>query len=238
MEHIAFASIESLIDEQLIKLGKDFATIKQILEHRKIYSTLGLTANMSQNDILAKLKPHLGQAFRLHQASRRNYLVRNQSNTELVLNSVNKQTHPKTIAQWSQFLPLTKTALIEIVNNLISTQQISVNFNAALTARLIPVAVKTVPILPPTPVINIEDDSIAFRAAYDAVRGNKDTVRIHKIRELLGWTVERFNTTLEKLRADYKIDVNLGNPSYLTSKEIENSYVDPLGTLYVSLSWR
>ncbi|MCI0526980.1 MAG: hypothetical protein L0Y56_05930, partial [Nitrospira sp.] len=63
-------------------------------------------------------------------------------------------------------------------------------------------------------------------------------VRIHRIRELLNWTRERFDRVLMDLMADYIIELHGGDPSILTEQEIRNSFMDENGMLYITLTWR
>jgi hypothetical protein len=83
-----------------------------------------------------------------------------------------------------------------------------------------------------------DDDKRAFHNAYMTVGSGRDFVRIHRVREQLGWLTERFNATLEQLAADYKIELHGGDPSRLSKEELDNSYRDNYGQQYITLSWR
>lgn len=237
MENIDSASVQDVIDQHLTKFGRDFATLRQILDNRALLKILDIKTSTPQHAVVANLQSYLGSRFRVYQIGKKNYIGRNQADKDLVLNAIFAQPNPKTLKQWSQYLPLTKPSLLETVNNLLIAGQISVSFNASMTARLIPVStVVTVPLAElSTPQAG---DMEALRAAYDKIRGGKDMVRIHKIREYLNWSVARFDEVLATLRADYQIDLHLGDPSRLTSDEVKNSYIDPHGMLYIGLSWR
>ncbi len=65
-----------------------------------------------------------------------------------------------------------------------------------------------------------------------------DFVRIHRVREHLGWSDERFDAVLETLRADYTIELHGGDPSMLTPNQRAASYQDPSGPMFITLSWR
>lgn len=238
MENTDSALIQDLIDQHLTKFGKDFATLRQILDNRALLKILALKTSTPQHAVITNLQSYLGSRFRVYQIGKKNYIGRNQADKDLVLKAIVAQSNPKTLKQWSQYLPLTKPSLLEAVNNLLVTGQISVSFNASMTARLIPVST-VVTVMPPAELSTPQEgDMEAFRAAYDKIRGGKDIVRIHKIREYLNWSVARFNEVLATLRADYQIDLHLGDPSRLTSDEVKNSYIDPHGMLYIGLSWR
>lgn len=237
MENIDSASIQDIIDQHLTKFGRDFATLRQILDNRALLKILDIKTITPQHTVITTLQSYLGSRFRLYQIGKKNYIGRNQLDKDLVLNAILAQSNPKTLKQWSQYLPLTKPSLLEVVNNLLITGQISVSFNASMMARLIPVST-VVTVLPAELSTPQEGDIKAFRAAYDKIRGGKDIVRIHKIRESLNWSAARFDEVLATLRADYQIDLHLGDPSRLTSDEVKNSYIDPHGMLYIGLSWR
>ena len=65
-----------------------------------------------------------------------------------------------------------------------------------------------------------------------------DFVRIHQVREQLGWPDDRFRAALEALRADYTIELHGGDPSVLTPQQRLSSYEDPHGQMFITLSWR
>lgn len=63
-------------------------------------------------------------------------------------------------------------------------------------------------------------------------------VPIAHVRRALGWPVERFNRCLEELRRDLALELHVGTPSDYPGEDIESSYVEPDGTLYLTMSWR
>ncbi len=66
----------------------------------------------------------------------------------------------------------------------------------------------------------------------------RDFVRIHRLREYLGWTDAHFSAVLERLRAAYTIELHGGDPSVLTPEERSACYEDPSGQVFITVSWR
>jgi Arc/MetJ-type ribon-helix-helix transcriptional regulator len=75
-----------------------------------------------------------------------------------------------------------------------------------------------------------------FQAAYTSLRSGRDEVEIHRLRHLLGWSVERFDAMVEQLRAECQVALHVGDASDLSDEERRYSY-EVNGQLYVSLSW-
>ena len=76
-----------------------------------------------------------------------------------------------------------------------------------------------------------------FHNAYRSLRGGQDRVDIHRLRRLLNWPTDRFDTCLEQLRADSQVALHVGDPSALSEQEKQHSY-KVNGQLYLSLSWQ
>ncbi len=81
-------------------------------------------------------------------------------------------------------------------------------------------------------------DEELFYEAYLAIGKGRDFVRIHRIRERLGWGEERFDGVLIDLARKFEIELHGGDPSSMTKEEIRGSYVDGTGWLYIAVSRR
>ena len=81
-------------------------------------------------------------------------------------------------------------------------------------------------------------DAQRFYEAYRAIGQGRDFVRIHRIREALGWPREDFDGLLDTLAAAYHIELHGGNPGSLSPEQLEGSYRDAHGRLYLTVSWR
>ena len=77
-----------------------------------------------------------------------------------------------------------------------------------------------------------------WRAAYNAVGKGEGFVRLHRIREALGWPRDEFDRVLATLVAGYHVELHGGDPSALSAAELANSYQDARGALYLTVSWR
>jgi hypothetical protein len=76
-----------------------------------------------------------------------------------------------------------------------------------------------------------------FHNAYTSLRSKHERVEIHRLRRLLNWPTGRFDTLLEKLRADSQVALHVDDPSGLGEEEKRHSY-EVNGQLYLSLSWQ
>jgi len=90
---------------------------------------------------------------------------------------------------------------------------------------------------PPTPMSTPQARQ-QWRAAYDAIGKGEGFVRLHRIREALGWPRDEFDRVLETLVAGYHVELHGGDPSRLSPSEIADSYQDSRGALYLTVSWR
>ena len=76
-----------------------------------------------------------------------------------------------------------------------------------------------------------------FQAAYRSIAKRHDWVAIHRLRQLLPWPPERFDTVLEGLRADHHVELESPESSELSPQAIQESY-HVHGHLYGRLRWR
>ena len=76
-----------------------------------------------------------------------------------------------------------------------------------------------------------------FRAAYDSQRPSPDGVPIHRLRRLLQWPRERFDTVLEALRAAQAIDLESLPAQTFDTQATHDSY-HVHGQCYGHLRWR
>ena len=113
--------------------------------------------------------------------------------------------------------------------------------NAALREALaawLTVREQQVGFQPPPPAVPPARDAAAFQAAYQTVGQGGDFVRIHRLREALGWSHAAFDRVLAMLAAAYYIELHGGDPGSMTAEDLEGSYRDAHGTLYLTVSWR
>lgn len=82
------------------------------------------------------------------------------------------------------------------------------------------------------------DDRTTFKNAYTTVGEGRGFVRIHRLREHLGWSRARFDRVLNGLSTSHTIEFHGGDPSRMTEDELYDSYQDEHGTLMLTMSWR
>ena len=76
-----------------------------------------------------------------------------------------------------------------------------------------------------------------FQVAYRSVAKRHDWVDIHRLRQLLPWPRERFDTVLEGLRADHQVELESAECDALDAQAVQDSY-HVHGHLYSRLRWR
>jgi len=93
---------------------------------------------------------------------------------------------------------------------------------------------------PPAGSMDLRDsDRAAFRHAYEQLNSKGwGFVPIHQMRATLGWSKDRFDAAVATLRAELAVELQVGNPADYQEVEIESSYAEPDGTLFLTMSWR
>lgn len=240
MDTDRLVDVEQLVLALLQKQGKDYLTVKQVVAGlpsapRK---RLGLRASQPVAALLRQLTPHLGQRLHVYKGSRSSYIGRNLSPEELIVGRI-RQRPGISSKQLGTQLPLMKKPYLTALNALLKTGAVVCTLRDNHTPCLMLVGAQ-VPLPETTSVESVEsgDDRLAFKAVYDEVGQGSDFVRIHRLREALEWTRERFERVLMDLMGDYTVELHGGDPSLLTAADLHNSYTDEHGTLFMTLSWR
>ena len=76
-----------------------------------------------------------------------------------------------------------------------------------------------------------------FQTAYESFTKNHDWVAIHRLRQLLPWPRERFDTVVQALRADHQVELDSAELGEMSDQAILDSY-HVHGQLYGQLRWR
>lgn len=232
--------VEQLVLALLQKQGKDYLTVKQVVAGLPSAprQRLGLRASQPVAALLRQLTPHLGQRLHVYKGSRSSYIGRNLSPEELIVGRI-RQRPGISSKQLGTQLPLMKKPYLTALNALLKTGAVVCTLRDNHTPCLMLVGAQ-VPLPETTSVESVEsgDDRLAFKAVYDEVGQGSDFVRIHRLREALEWTRERFERVLMDLMGDYTVELHGGDPSLLTAADLHNSYTDEHGTLFMTLSWR
>lgn len=82
-------------------------------------------------------------------------------------------------------------------------------------------------------------DSQAIDEAYARLDATgRGYVPIARVRRAVNWSRERFDGALEALRRSLAIELHVGTPSDFSADDVLDSYTEPDGTLYLTMSWR
>jgi hypothetical protein len=243
----ADVDVQGAVLELLSKEKKDYVTLNVVRRNlpMKVLRELNLTRKTPLTDFLKKLRPYLGKALREYQGPRTTFIGYSKSLEDLVYDHVNRSSGVS-FKQLANALPMKKPAFLETLSSLTGTGRVLCRFRQRDSMPLFHVPEAPPAFAPPktekpakeAPASKGEDDRALFKQAYDQVGKGRGFVRIHRLREKLGWSRERFDSLLLELRNDYTIQLHGGDPSALTEEEIRDSFMDEKGMLFITLTWR
>lgn len=243
------SNVAERIAQFLREKGKDYLTINQIrdglpTEERE---RLGFTKQTKADKVLGKLKPLLGTDLQVYRGSRYAYIGFRQPLAVIIFNAVAAKPG-KTAGQLAQVLPMVKKEFIQNLNRLLADGDLICRLNQRYTPYLDPPARGRVTAPAPRAAVakeepeppsqDIESDRVAFKVAYDAIGSGRSFVRIHRVREHLGWSRERFDALLVALAHRGTLKLHQGDPSDLTENDVRASWEDEHGFLYITFTWR
>lgn len=229
------SDIEKMVSDLLKKKKKDYLTVTQIRDGLPalLLKHFGIVKKKSgATDVLKKLKPYLGSTIWEYRGARTAYIGFNMPTEKLILNKIRQSPglSPKNLAK---NLPVSKKDFISNLNKLLEAGTVVCTFNESYSVVL-NISGRTELAMPET---GHPDARLAFRTAYNEISKGNGLVRIHRIRESLGWPEGRFDSVLKDLMSDYTIELHGGDPSTLTEQEIKDSYTDENGVLYINVTW-
>jgi len=178
--------------------------------------------------ILLKKKPARGKDIL--------YLAYKLPHEEYVRESLQTQKKAFTLKTIAGDVPITLADCISVFNRMLHAGQLLVTkiddkFNIT-GVQLASARTST------TSPITDQDDCHLFRAAFEKLDRGRIFVRICNMRRELGWSEERFNAVLRKLRADGTIQLHAGDVSTLTEEDVHLSYTDENNLFYATLTWK
>lgn len=230
-------SIEEEITKLLKKRGRMFMTLTQLRDRlpMRVIRQLGhkdKKVNVSQ--VRASLLPYLGGELREFKGPRSRCIGLNLDDSDLVLRMIQEKPGLSS-KRLRQLLPLVNAEFMVAFNSLHRTGRIL--FALDETSH-IPCSIAT----SSTPPQVVEGDTWMdqwnqFKKAYEEVAQGKRFVRIHQIRQRLLWSPEIFNGVLRRLRDDYDVQLQGGDPALMTPAEIEDSFIDEHGRLRLTITW-
>jgi len=235
MNKDSLPEIETQISNILNAKGKKFLTVNQVKNFLSAESLrhFKLSKKASASKVLFALGPNLGSSLTAIKGPRSVYIGFNMTAEQMILDFINDRPGIST-KQLGNKLPLLKKYYISALNNLIKKGIVCCTVNDLHKPKLELFQDKKDMLQKENTTI---DKKSAFKSAYNEIGKGRNFVRIHRIREYLNWPDLEFNKVLEELMADYIIELHGGDPSSLTEEQINNSFTDKKGFLYITLTW-
>ncbi|MDM8537715.1 hypothetical protein QUF70_13235 [Desulfobacterales bacterium HSG17] len=232
MEKESLPEIENQVSNILNTKGKKFLSVNQIRNFLsvKYLKQIKLTKKSSSSETLKALTPYLGKSLRTFKGPR-SVSIGFDIPIENIISEFIEINPGISTKQLGNKLPLLKKEYIPVLNILIRKGIVCCIVNDLHKPKLELFQDKK-EMLQKQSIADENkaiDKPLAFKAAYDEIGKGRNFVRIHRIREYLGWPDLEFNKVLEKLMADYIIELHGGDPSSLTEEQINNSYTDKKG---------
>ncbi len=236
-EDITRKDIVEHIEQVLEKNEKDYMTPLQIGNSlpKTVRDFLKFGSKAKASDVASRLAPFLGDRLKKYKGPRSVYIGFDSTPEEIVHKKILERpgVSSKSLAA---SLPMVKKEYLEAINSLIARGKVACvikqdhcpRFDAATSAGPESVAPQTCAM----------DDRAVFKKAFDEAAEGGNFVRIHRIRERLGWSRQRFDNMLNRLRADFSIQLHGGDPSVLSEQQIADSFTDEKGRLRITATWR
>lgn len=220
--------IEDIFLAMFSRQKKDSLSISQIRSRisMSVLTYFGLNRASRPEEILKAFSPFLGRKLRIYKNSRSIHIGLNIPLEEMILNKL-RQCGNISLKQLGKYFPVSGKEYIHGINHLIKTGAVRCSVSEKYAVFVKPASGMNLPI----------QDRDAFEAVYRKIGKGRGFVRIHQLREELGWDKERFDEVLKMLMADYTVELHGGDPTVLSSREIYNSFADERGVLYITLTW-
>jgi hypothetical protein len=203
---------------------------------------LGLTSVSKPKDVLQALGPLPSPYIVLRKGNSTGILAAPPA--EAILKTISR-VPGKTLGQVHMAIPLKKEDVIKELNHLLLKKSVRVEIAATGAFRFyidgqgaVTTDKESDAATPPAVPGDRDGKLAAFKAAFDAIYKKHRFVFIHQVRRALGWPREVFDLFLESLMIDGTVAAHPGNPGALRRSEVEDSYQNDLGDLFLSVSWR
>lgn len=230
---------ESII-KVLNKAGKPFITVRRLRDSlpAKLAEELGIRKRVSSiSETVEKISPFFGDALAVFKGARTRYVGFNKSVDEMILDRLKEKSEISS-RQLKNALPITNAVFIEAVNRLLRENRIGVELHPSthIPCRFLIQENREVG-TSRAEGDDPEKEIAAFYNAYKNAGRGRRFVRIHLLRDALGWPAEKFDRVLEQLAGDFKIELQYGDPGTLTEEEKKRSYMDEKGNLRITVTW-
>ncbi|MFO7886237.1 MAG: hypothetical protein R6U68_15585 [Desulfobacteraceae bacterium] len=232
-----------LLEQAFAKHKKRSLTLKQLCSALPVSERkrLGLEKNSEVKEIESLLK-HISGPYAVIRKGSSTYIIG--SPIEELVEALIKSTPGRTVGQLAQQLPVKKSDVISIANQLLEAKRLGALISPGELVKLYPAA-------PDQPVSSQQknttseesagisgDPVAAFKSAYDDLIKGKRHVYIYAIRRKLGWTRHEFDELLDTLLTKGRVAGFPGDPSRLASDQVKDSFQGRDGDLYIAVAWR
>ncbi|MBF0449233.1 MAG: hypothetical protein HQK75_00875 [Candidatus Magnetomorum sp.] len=235
--------------QHLEKADKVYIPIKDIVRKipQELRNRLEIKVTAPVKKLRQQMERLMGQRLKIFPGKRATYIGKNLLSEELVTLLI--KNHPDiSLGLLCQKLPLPKKQSIIAINTLIDIGVLSPRINEKMTVFF---SIKDTKKAEPEMIRQLLEDQSQdqsldseehlqeeFHKAYQTVGKGRNFVRIHRIRDSLNWSKEKFDRVLTSLMTAYAVELHGGDPSSMTEKEISDSFNDENGRLFLTISWR
>lgn len=228
--------IDQFLYDLLHKRNRDYLTVRSVrdaLSSRQLKQLDLVKGKSSVAMVIDKLRPYFKETFREFVGPRTVYIGFNLSIEELIIRKLAKNGALSS-KQLRNQLPIKNREFILEINRLLSSARITCTLNEK---SHLPVSFRVSDPAKLQEVVSGENDALLFENALKKIGKGSHFVRIHEIRDYLNWPRSRFNSVLERLKAELAIQLQGGDPSLLTEAELKHSYVDEKGRVRITVTW-
>ncbi|MFO7886642.1 MAG: hypothetical protein R6U68_17665, partial [Desulfobacteraceae bacterium] len=202
---------------------------------------LGLEINSEPKKIEPLLK-HISGPYAVIRKGNQAYIIG--SPVEELVETLIKNKSGRTVGQLAQQLPVKKSDVISIANQLLEAKRLLAAISPGELVKLYP-ALPNQSVSSPQkdtpgeePAAISGDPVVDFKSVYDDLIKGKRHVYIYAIRRKLGWSRPDFDELLDRLLTEGRVAGFPGDPSRLSSGQVKDSFQGRDGDLYIAVAWR
>ena len=218
------------INAILDKEQRPFIAITKLLEKLGVEARkeLGINKNNSASKIVQTIKDFSDDEFMFLKKGRSNYILKPCMPEDLILAEMSS-VKGKSLKNIARPMPITKKDCSKIFNSLLEEGRIKISITESLDTRFF--------LTDSEHEFNSEYTVEEFRKAFNANDNGRYFVRICDIRNTLNWPKEIFDNMLKDLRDKGIIQLHAAESASMTSKEIEDSFVDENNFRMGTVTW-
>lgn len=221
--------------------GKNFVSLTELRGRKKVQMLFGLTKNDNLKNVEKSLQTCLGSEFMILKKGQSRFLAfktslhEKKAIDEFVLDAFRlKYSQDGPFSPNSVSLPITKTNFTASLDRLFKTREISIIVNGVETN--VSQSQPTAPVSAASATESPPGDRDLFFKAFKELDKGRNFTRICHMRRKLGWSEERFDKLLRKLRSEGSIQLRPGDVSSMTEEDIALSFTDEDNFFYATLT--